>query len=323
MLSSNDNFIDNNNIVIEVYKKNTKRNDEEEGDNNTNFKISYESNNHDNINEFTNKEYDNIKSEKYVPNFTDNFERTEKEKEKDLIYPYEKKDYDDDDLDGLDYDECLVYDKRTFCQLFRKQLLERQLIANTFCVKEPLKPFSIKLIVLIFNIACYLVVNGFLFNEDYVMKILRRTSKGFYYFLVDSTTRIVYSSIIGGIINIIVGLLFRADKYLSKIQSKYKDNPIIMNGEIVKIYKHTRNLYIIFTIFNVCIMLVFIFYLFCFCGVYRNCQLDWFEGCFIVIYLTQLVPVFVSLLLAILRKAGLNCKIECLFKINSWIIENL
>ena len=324
MLSSNDNFIDNNNIGIEIYKKNTKRYDDEEGDNKNNFNISYEDNNPDSIIKNSNKEdnTDNIiKSDKNVPNFSDNFERTEKEK--DLIYPYEKKDYDDDDLDALDYDECLVYDKRTFCQLFCKQLLNRQLIANTFCVIERLKPFSIKLIVLIFNIACYLVVNGFLFNEDYVMKILRRTSKGFYYFLVDSTTRIVYSSIIGGIINIIVGLLFRADKALRKVQAKYKDNPIILHGEIVKIYKSTRNLYIIFTIFNVCIMLVFIFYLFCFCGVYRNCQLDWFEGCFIVIFLTQLLPVIVSLLLAVLRKAGLNCKIECLFKINSWIIENL
>ena len=315
ILSSNDNFTENNTISVEIYRKKTKRDNEEEGDDNI------ESNNPDNISEFNNKEYDIVKSEKNNPNFTNNFERTEKDK--DLVYPYEKKDYDDDDLNGLDYDECLVYDKRTFCQLFHKQLLERQLIANTFCVKEHLKPFSIKLIVLIFNIACYLVVNGFLFNEEYVMKILRRTSKGFYYFIVDSTTRIVYSSIIGGIINIIVGLLFRADKALRKVQAKYKDNPIILHGEIVKIYKSTRNLYIIFAIFNVCIMLVFIFYLFCFCGVYRNCQLDWFEGCFIVIFLTQLVPVFVSLLLAFLRKAGLNCKIECLFKVSSWIIENL
>ena len=155
------------------------------------------------------------------------------------------------------------------------------------------------------------------------MKILRRKSKGFYYFIVDSTTRIVYSSIIGAVINIIVGLLFRADKQLRKVQAKYKDNTIILHGEIVKIYKSTKLLYIIFTIFNVCTMLVFIFYLFCFCGVYRNCQADWFEGCFIVIFLMQFVPIVVSLLLAILRKSGLKCKLEFLFKINSWIIENL
>ena len=155
------------------------------------------------------------------------------------------------------------------------------------------------------------------------MKILRRTSKGFYYFLVDSITRIVYSSIIGVIINIIVGLLFRADKQLRKVQNKHKNNKILLHGEIVKIYKSTKFFYIFFTIFNVCAMLIFMFYLFCFCGVYRNCQADWFEGCFLVIMLMQLLPVLISLLLAVLRKAGLVCKIECLFKINSWIIDNI
>ena len=241
----------------------------------------------------------------------------------DIIYPYEKKDYDENDLDGLDYDEALIYDKRTFYQLFCKQLKERQLIANTFFVKDNLKPFSIKLIVFIFNFSCYLVINGFLFNEEYVMKILRRKSKNFYYFLVDSTTRIVYSSIIGAIVNIIVGLLFRAEKQIRRIQSKYSDNKIILHGEIVKIYKSTKCLYIGFTIFNILAMLVFLFYLFCFCGVYRNCQADWFEGCFIVFYIMQLIPVLVSLFLAIMRKAGLVCKVECMFKINSWIIDNI
>ena len=133
------------------------------------------------------------------------------------------------------------------------------MIANTCCVKDRLKPFSIKIILLIFNTACYLVINGFLFNEAYVMKILRRRTKNFYFFIVDSTTRIVYSSLIGVVINIIVGLLFRADKQLRKVQSKYKDNKIILNGEIVRIYKSTKLLYIIFTIFNVFAMLIFMY----------------------------------------------------------------
>ena len=107
------------------------------------------------------------------------------------------------------------------------------------------------------------------------------------------------------------------------MQSKYSDNSIILHGEIVKIYKSTKNLYIIFTIINFIAMIIFIFYLFCFCGVYRNCQGDWFEGCFIVFYLMQFLPVIVSLLLASLRKSGLVCKIEFLFKINSWIIDNI
>ena len=328
----------NNKNNINIYKRDTERCDNEEDGNFENYIISNENNevrnidknsqfsqNYSEIDKKTENDYNTNNEIKSESNYTQNSIdlKNKKDKNKGLIYPYEKIDYDDNDLDELDYDEALIYDKRSFCKLFHNQLLERQLIANTFCVKNNLKPLSIKSIVLIFNIACYFVINGFLFNEEYVMKILRRKTKGFYYFIVDSTTRIVYSSIIGAVVNLIVGLLFRADKQIRKVQSKYQDNKVILHGEIVKIYKSTKILYIAFTIFNVCAMLVFIFYLFCFCGVYRNCQADWFEGCFIVIYLMQLVPVLVSLLLAILRKSGLKCKIEFLFKINSWIIENL
>jgi len=320
---------------IKYYKKKVKKNYIEDDDYKTNYNIS---NDFSNLEKKSEKNYNTNNEMKLSENGTiisrSSKNKTEKnysEKDntnsnknsKDYIQPYEEMDYDDDDLDELDYDEALIYDKRTFCQLFCNELKERQIIHNTFFVKDKLKPFSIKLIVFIFNIACYFVINGFLFSEEYVMKILRRTSKGFYYFIVDSTKRIVYSSIIGIVINIIVGILFRADKSIRKVQAKYKDNPIIEHGEIVKIYKSTKNLYIIFTIINFFVMIVFIFYLFCFCGVYRNCQGDWFEGCFIVFVIMNILPLLGSLLLACLRKLGLGCKMECFFKINSWIIDNI
>ena len=320
---------------IKYYKKKINKNYIEDDDYKTNYNIS---NDFSNLEKKSEKNYNTNNEMKLSENRTiitlNSKNKTEKnysEKEnnninkigKDYILPYEEMDYDNDDLDELDYDEALIYDKRTFCDLFCNELKERQIIANTFCVKDKLKPFSIKIIVFIFNIACYFVINGFLFSEEYVMKILRRTSKGFYYFIVDSTKRIVYSSVIGIVINIIVGILFRADKSIRKVQHKYADNPIILNGEIVKIYKSTKNLYIAFTIVNCFVMAIFIFYLFCFCGVYRNCQGDWFEGCYLVFVIMNILPLIGSLLLACLRKLGLVCKMECFFKINSWIIENV
>ena len=343
----------NNDFIIVHKRKNLKK--YEEDDNKTNFNFSSDENNnfenykyvHNSKNKkrnYENKFFEKdintnqamILSENYSQNGTINTggikyniqkesikEKKYKNNEKEFIQPYKKINYDQDELDGLDYEEALVYDKRTFCQLFCKQIKERQLIHYTFFVKDKLKPLSIKIIVLIFNFSCYLVVNGFLFNENYVMKILRRTTKSFYYYIVDSTNRIIYSSIIGGLINMIIGLLFKADKSLRKVQNKYQNNPILLHGEIVKIYKSTKCIYIVFTIFNFVLMILFIFYLFCFCGVYRNCQSDWLIGCFVVIVIMQLFPVLVSFLLAFLRKVGLVCKIEFLFKISSWIIDNM
>ena len=180
------------------------------------------------------------------------------------------KDLDDIDLNELDFDEAEIYDRRGFCQIFCFLLKERQLFVNTFCVKEIIKPFPIKLIVFIFVISCYLVINGFLFNEEYVKKIFRRKSKGFYFFIVDSFERIVYSSIVAAIVNIIIGLMFKSDKKLRNVLKKYKNNTIMRNGEIVKIYKSIRRLNTVFTIFNFIIMAAFWLYLYCFCGVYSE-----------------------------------------------------
>ena len=308
----------NDKMVIRLKNRNSINNNRKSENINTNKEFLTLSKNNSRKNSYISKESSNINSKSEYKNSNDNQIFDPK-----YAHPYEEKDYDNEDLDQLDYDEALIYDKRTFCSLFCHELRERQLIAHTFCVKNKLKPFSIKLILFLFNIACYLVLNGFLFTEEYVMKILRRKSKNFYYFLVDSTKRIVYSSIIVAIINILIGLLFRIDKQIRKVKYKYKDNKIIFNGEIVKIYKTTKKIYIVFTIFNFIIMIIFIFYLFCFCGVYINCQLDWFEASFITFYLLQLIPVLVCFILAILRKCGLVLKIEFLFKINRWILDNI
>jgi hypothetical protein len=244
------------------------------------------------------------------------------EANKDYVEMHINKNLDDIDLNELDYDEAEIYERGGFCRIFCFLLKERQLIVNTFCVKEIIKPFPIKLIVFIFVISCYLVINGFLFNEEYVKKIFRRKKKGFYFFIVDSFERIVYSSIVAAIVNIIIGLMFKSDKKLRTIQKKYRNNSIMRNGEIVKIYKSIRRLNTIFTIFNFIIMSVFWLYLYSFCGVYRNCQLDWVESCYLIVMIMNIFPIIICLLLAALRKCGLKCRIEFFYKVSVWISEN-
>ena len=238
------------------------------------------------------------------------------------VQALKKKDYDDDDLNEMDFDEALIYDHRGFWQLCWMEIKERQLIINTFFVKERLKPFSIKLIVFIFSITCYFVINGFLYDTKYVSKKLKRAHKSVYFFFVDSIKRIIYSSIVGALVNVIVGLLFRSDKTLRKAQNKYKDNKILLNGEVVKIFKNMKITNFLFTLVNFILMLAVWIYIFCFCGVYRNCQIDWFESACIIIGVMQLFPIIISLLLALLRIIGLRLGMESCFRITAWISDN-
>ena len=84
------------------------------------------------------------------------------------MVPYDHKNYDEKELNELDYDEAVIYDKRHFCQMLWYTLKEKQTLINTFFAQNNLKPFSMKLLVLIFSFSCYFVINGFLYNEEYV-----------------------------------------------------------------------------------------------------------------------------------------------------------
>ena len=56
------------------------------------------------------------------------------------------------DLDDLEFDDAIKFDKRTFCEFFSERLAEKQITMNTFYQKENLKPMSIKIILLLLNI---------------------------------------------------------------------------------------------------------------------------------------------------------------------------
>ena len=253
---------------------------------------------------------------------TEGWEKKKERKLSNVVQVNAKREYDEEDLNELDFNEAVIYDHRGFWELCWMEMKERQLIINTFFVKEKLKPFTNKLIVFIFSITCYFVINGFLYDTNYVSKRLKRKNKSIYFFFVDSIKRIIYSSLVGVLVNVIMGLLFRSDKTLRKAHIKYKDNRILLNGEVVKIFKNMKITNFLFTIVNFICMVVIWIYLFCFCGVYRNCQLDWIESTGIIIGVMQMLPILISFLLAVLRIIGLRCGIESCFRITAWISDN-
>ena len=96
------------------------------------------------------------------------------------MVPYEHKEYNEKQLYELDYEEAIIYDKRSFCKMLWFLLKERHTLINTFCSQSHLKPFPTKLLVFIFNLSCYCVINGLFFNEEYVSKKLESNGKCFF-----------------------------------------------------------------------------------------------------------------------------------------------
>ena len=250
--------------------------------------------------------------------------KMEEQKRKEIMVSYEHKEYNDKEINQLDYEEAIIYDKRNFCKIFWCTLKEKQTLINTFFVKDALKPFSIRLLFLIFSFSCYFVINGFLYNEEYVStKLKSEGTKTFYEYISDSIERILYTSIVGGIISFIIGILFNTEKKIDNMINKNKNNKILLKGEIAKIYRCNNIRIISFIIIQIILMILFIIYIFCFCYVYPNNKLDWFESSLIVIAIMQTISFFNSFLLSLIKYLSIRFQWELCFKINAYLDDNL
>ena len=252
-------------------------------------------------------------------------QRKEEERIKRItLVPYEHKEYDEKQLNELDYEEAILYDKRNFCKMLWFSLKEKQTLINTFFSPNNLKPFSMKLLVLIFSFSCYFVINGFLYNEDYVsQKLESKGNKTFYEYLSDSIERILYTSIVGGVISFIIGIVFNTEKKIDEVINKYKDNKILLKGEIAKIFRRSKTTALCFIIIQFVLMIVFTIYIFCFCYVYPNNKLDWFESSLIVIGIIQILSLFTCFLFTLIKYLGIKFQLEYCFKITAYFEENL
>ena len=245
-------------------------------------------------------------------------------RQKEIYVSYEHKEYNEKEMNELDYEEAIIYDKRNFLQMFWYTLKQKQNIINTFCSKDKLKPFSTKLLVMIFSFSCYFVINGFLYNEEYVSsKLKSEESKTIYEYLSDSIERILYTSIVGGVISFIIGILFNTDKKIENVINKNKDNKIILKGEIAKIFRCNNIRILCFIISQFIIMTLFTIYIFCFCYVYPNNKLDWFESSLIVIAIMESISLFNSFLISFIKYLSIKFQWELCFKINAYLEDNL
>jgi len=224
------------------------------------------------------------------------------------------------DPDDMDYDDAIREDKRTFCQYFWFKIKKEQILLSTFCRREILKPLPMKIILLILNIALYLVINGLFFNEDYISDLLKSGADTVSSFVERILDRIVIITITGIIINYIIEFFFVEESKIKGILKREKDNIIILKYEIVQIIKNTYKKYNIFIIISVIIMLISLYYVFCFNNVYSSIKGEWLKSSIIIIIIMQILPILLCLLDGMIRFISFRCKSERLFRLSSYLL---
>ena len=252
-------------------------------------------------------------------------EQQMKRLEKELVVEYQSKEFDEKDINELYFENAIIYDKRNFCQIFWYNLKSRQTIINTFCVREPLKLFSMKLLILSFSFSCYFAINGFAFNDEYIGQKLIDDGgeKGLLDYISDYFTRIIYTSVVGSLIDFMKELIFSTAEKLETIIERNKNNKVLLKGEIYKTFKYNKIVIVCFIFLQLCVSIFFVLYVLCFCYVYPNNYLDWFGSSIIIIGFFQSFPFLGSFLIAITKFYGLRCQSELCFNLNEYLAEQL
>ena len=303
-------------------------------DNSSNFELNKKSNYSRNLNENINQNeqsliYNKTKrkyskdskkktikksSKKFQLNLNDN-KMTEKlgYKNKNIDTNFDK--YLEPSLDDLPYDDAIKKDKRKFCVFFCESIKEKQTIANIFFEKDPINTKTIKLMLLNLDIFLYFIVNGLFYNEDYISEVYNLKEKeSFFSFLPRSLYRILYSTFVSLILNIIVDCFILNENKLKGIFRREKENEITLKSEVHNLVRKIAKNNLIFIIILFIFYIFFFYYILCFNYVYPNMQIEWIKSSITIIIIMNLLSFFSIFIETILRFMSFSCKSEKIYK---------
>ena len=127
--------------------------------------------------------------------------------------------------------------------------------------------------------------------------------------------QIVYSSFISGAINAIVSYLSLSEKNIIQL----KKEAFITEKKVKNLINCLKVKFFLFFIIEFLLLLLFWYYLSCFCAVYKNTQIHLIKDTLISFGLSLIYPLLIYLLPGIFRIISLrakNANKECLYNIS-------
>ena len=224
------------------------------------------------------------------------------------------------DPNEMDFEKALEKDKRKFCEYFWELLKEKQLIINSFFINDNMKPKSIKIMLFLLNFMFFLLINGLLFGEDYLVDLYNSgKDENFFSFISRSITNFVYLFVIIQLLNEIVDCLFVEEKKLKKIFILGKNDIKKIQNEILLLIKKIEKSHIIFFIISYLIFIFTWIYISCFNDIYYYSRKEWMKSSIFFFIIFQILYIIICLGETIVRFLSIRFKSEKLFKLSKII----
>ena len=224
-------------------------------------------------------------------------------------------DYNDFELNTMNYKDALIIDKRTFNQIYLSLIRTKHPIIFTFFLPKDYNVFIIKICLFFLSFAIYYFFNTLFFDFTIIHKIYEDKCN---YNLSYLFPLIIYSFFISYFINIAIKLGVLSERNLIEIK-----NEKLMKKSNNDIYSIKRCV-VIKNVAYFIISIIFLFfswyYLSSFSAVYQNSQVYLIKNTFISFALALIYPFLINLLPGVIRIIALNNKkMECLYKANKVI----
>ena len=214
-----------------------------------------------------------------------------------------KRSYNDSELNSLDYQLAIQYDKRTYFQYYWSLLTKKHLILFAFLPSNDYNLKSIKISLFFLSFSLYFTINGFFFSDETMHKVY--VDKGSFDLLYQFP-QILYSTIISAFINIILKILSLSERNIIGIK---KEIDIIKAREkSKKVHSCIKIKFILFFILSIVFMLFFWYFISCFCAVYTNTQIILIKDTLFSFGLSMLYPFGLNLLPGFLRIPALRAR---------------
>ena len=285
------------NSTIQTYKKNTSIKDMESIDK---FKPDTKEKNRKTISKIINS--NKIKT-------IDNIDKEKEENENEIYY------MNDYELNSLSYDFALKYETRTYWEYYISLIKTKELLVFTFYTNTDYNSRMLKIILFLLSFSLFYTVNALFFNDSTMHQIYE--DEGAFNFIYQ-IPQILYSTIISTVIKVIISFLSLTEKALVKIKSQKNKKLALENLD--KVLKCIAKKTIIFFSISFLLIIIFWYYLACFCAVYKNTQVYLIKDTLISFSTSLLYPFVINLFPGMLRFPAIKSKKKYLF-IVSYILS--
>jgi len=225
--------------------------------------------------------------------------------------------YRDIELNYLNYQNAIKYDKRTYIQYYCSLLKQKQLILFAFISNSDYNIFTIKLSLFIFSLSLSFTITALFLDNNTIHEIYKtKGNLDYIYYLL----HIIYSTIISSAITLLLKLLALSNNSilnLKKIKNSNKAKKESLN--VIKQLNIRFNLYFIISFL---FLAFFWYFISAFCAVYNNSQIILIENSLSSFSLSLIYPFALNLLPGIFRISALRAKDKnknCLFSFGNLI----